>query len=79
MGIKSTRTLKRSEALEMYRELHSKLYGATGEGFSNHELGNLLEDMQDLLAERENWTNFDNYNVVADEDYERLVQDWERY
>lgn len=79
MGIKSTRTLKRSKALEMYQELHARLYGARGDGFSNHELGNILEDMQDVLAELDGTTNFDNYRVVDDVEYDELVQDWERY
>ena len=69
MRIKSTMTLKRSEALEMYRELHSKLYGARGDGFTNCELANTLEDMKDMLAERENMTNFDNFIVVNDDEY----------
>jgi hypothetical protein len=70
MGIKSTTTLKRSDALEMYRELHSKLHGSRGDGFTNRELGDLLEDMKDMLAERENSTNFDNFTVVDDRDYD---------
>jgi len=70
MGIKSTTELKRSDALEMYRELHSKLYGANGAHLTNHELGNLLEEMKDLLAERENSTNFDNFIVIDDHDWE---------
>lgn len=69
MGIKSTVTLKRSDALEMYRELHSKLYGARGDGFSNYELANMLENMKDQLADRDNTTNFDNFRVVDDDEY----------
>ena len=68
MGIKSTTDIKRSDALEMYRELHSKLYGPNGAHLTNHELGNLLEEMKDLLAERENSTNFDNFHVTDDHD-----------
>lgn len=69
MGIKSTTTLTRSEALEMYAELHDKLAGARGDGFTNHELGNILEEMKDMLAERKNSTNFDNFLVVDGRDH----------
>jgi hypothetical protein len=69
MGIKSTVTMKRSDALEMYRELHAKLYGPNGAHLTNYELSNVLEDMKDTLADRENSTNFDNFRVVDDDEY----------
>jgi hypothetical protein len=78
MSIKSTRTLKRSEALEMYYDLRQKLYGEEVR-LTNYELGNKLDVMADEWAERNGTTCFDNYNVVNDEEYERIVQDWERY
>ncbi len=65
MGIKSTTTLKRSDALELYRELHSKLYGHDP-ALTNHELGNALDRMADEWAERNNTVCFDNYSVVDD-------------
>lgn len=62
MGIKSTVTLPRSRALEMYHELTctSKL--------SNYELGNLFDELVEQKCEREGRTCFDNFVVVDDED-----------
>ncbi len=68
MGIKSTTTLKRSDALEMYLELLHELYGIKGP--SNEELGDLLDRLQDLKCEREGGVSFDNYRVVDDWEFQ---------
>lgn len=68
MGYKSTRTLKRSEALMLYHELQAELYGVHA-SISNRELAEQLESMQDLLAERRGSTNFDNFRVVDDHSF----------
>lgn len=77
MSIKSTRTMKRSEALEMYMDLRQKLYGEEVR-LTNYELGNKLDAMADEWAERNGTTCFDNFNVVDDHVYETL-SDWEKY
>ncbi len=64
MGIKSTTTLKRSEALEMYNDLLEELYGIKGP--TNEELGNLLDRLHDLRCERDGRVSFDNFSVVDD-------------
>jgi len=68
MGIKSTRTLKRSEALEMYMELRQKLYGERVR-LTNYELENALDQMADEWADRNGETCFDNFHVVDDDMY----------
>lgn len=69
MGIKSTRTLKRSEALEMYMDLLEQVYGIRGP--SNEELGDLLDRLTDLECERRGTVSFDNFRVVDDHAYGR--------
>lgn len=76
MGIKSTRTLKRSEALEMYTELLEELYGIKGP--SNEELGDILDRLYDMKCEREGRPSFDNFTVVDDHVYD-VTPEWERY
>ena len=65
MGIKSTTTLHRWQALEMYHDLRQKLYGEQP-NLSNHELGDSLDKMSDEWADRNNTTCFDNFFVVDD-------------
>jgi hypothetical protein len=67
MGIKSTTTLKRAEALEMYNTLLEELYGIKGP--TNEELGDLLDRLHDLKCEREGRVSFDNFLVVDDHDH----------
>lgn len=64
MGIKSTTTLKRSEAIEMYNELLEELYGVKGP--TNEELEVLLDRLHDMKAERAGTVSFDNFSVVND-------------
>lgn len=64
MGIKSTTTLKRSDALEMYSALLEELYGIKGP--TNQELGDLLDRLHDLRCERDGRPSFDNFAVLDD-------------
>lgn len=67
MGIKSTKTLKRSDAIEMYLGLLDELYGVKGP--TNQELGDLLDRLHDLKCERDGTVSFDNFTVVDDHDH----------
>jgi len=66
MGIKSTTTLHRWQALEMYHDLRRKLFSVEP-NLTNHELGNVLDDLSELWADRNNTTCFDNFLVVDDD------------
>ena len=68
MGIKSTTTLKRGNALEMYASLLDELYGVKGP--TNEELGDLLDRLHDLRAERVGTVSFDNFVVIDDFEHE---------
>lgn len=74
MGIKSTRLLKRSHALELYSELLEELYGIRGP--SNEELGDLIDRLCDLKCEREGRPSFDNFTVIDDHLYDDSRRDY---
>ena len=73
MGIKSTTTLKRSEALEMYNTLLEELYGIKGP--TNQELGDLLDRLHDLKCERDDRVSFDNFVVLDDWEFDARRDD----
>lgn len=77
MGIKSTKLLSRSQALEMYLDLLSELNGV--KPITNEELSDLLDVLQDKVCERDGRVSFDNYRVVDDWEYEETKRDWEKY
>lgn len=60
MGIKSTRTLTRAQALELREEFRAKLAMRSP---TNHELGNELDKLHEQVCERDGTTCFDNYLV----------------
>lgn len=59
MGIKSTTTLHRSDALERVIEF-------LGLDLSNEVLGDLLDKLHDAKCEAEGRVSFDNFLVVDD-------------
>jgi hypothetical protein len=68
MGIKSTQTISRSEAIVMYHDLRAKLYNEANSSLTNHELGNVLDRMAEEWADRNNRACFDNFLVVNDDE-----------
>lgn len=66
MSSKSTITLTRAEALELYHELRAKLYG--GEfTLTDEELGNALDALREEECHRAGRPCFDNYLVERSE------------
>lgn len=66
MSIKSTSTISRASALELYYQLEAqikKLRGGKASYLSNKELGDELDILADELADLEDTTNFRNYLV----------------
>ena len=63
MGIKSTTTLTRPAALELYHELRAKLYGP-GYVLTNKRLADALERLREAECEREGRTCFENFYIV---------------
>lgn len=61
MGIKSTITLTRSAALELYHRLRAKL-GIEPE-LTDSQLGDALDELRELECQREGVPCFDNYLV----------------
>lgn len=61
----------------MYIQLLEELYGISGP--SNKYLEDALNYLQDTKAELEGTTNFDNYNVVDDWQFEQMKKDWKKY
>lgn len=66
MGIKSTTTLTRAQALDLYESLRAKLYGSNAV-LTDRELGDALDELREEECRREGTTCFDNYRVS---DYE---------
>ncbi len=77
MGIKSTRMLSRSDALEMYHDLLAEINGV--QPITNEELGDILDRLHDMCCERKGRTSFDNFRVVDDHVFEETKRDWEKY
>ena len=69
MGIKSTRTLTRAEAEELYRDVKDQIRALKGKGpkfrMTDSQLGDELDRITDELADLQDRTNFDNYLVVS--------------
>lgn len=65
MGIKSTTTLKRPEALVRYFELRAELYGLEF-AMGNYELGNVLDVLMEEICQRKGRACFENF-IVEDE------------
>lgn len=65
MGIKSTTTLTRRAALELYHDLCAKLYGSAM-AFTNDKLADALDRLRETECALEGRTCFENF-VVIDE------------
>lgn len=63
MGIKSTTTLSRKDAEELYASLREKLYGIPRRRLTNEELGDALDNLREEECKREGMVCFDNYLV----------------
>jgi hypothetical protein len=63
MSIKSTRYLSRGEALDLYHQLMSKLYGLHA-AMTNEQLGDALDELREEECRREGRACFDNYLVT---------------
>lgn len=65
MGIKSTTTLSRSAALELYHQLCAKLYGSSY-AMTNEQLGSALDQLRETECQIEGRTCFENFLVKED-------------
>jgi len=62
MGVKSTTTLTRAEALALRESFKERLFGLS-QVLTDKELGDELDDLAEQICEREGRTCFDNYLV----------------
>lgn len=65
MGIKSTTTLSRPAALELYHQLCAKLYGSS-HAMTDEQLGNALDRLREMECAAEGRTCFENFLVKED-------------